>query len=388
MMLRDFYKKKNFILIFSLLLVVACLSAATYAYIIFSINVTNASYNSMTACFDVDYDITNDDGTLPINGTLFHSATPKGGLSGKVAININSSCEAGGIATINLNVESGGSVLFQTVREHCENTKTLQTLTDYKTQTACEEVDGAQWVTNGTALKYAVYEDLTAEPFSTGYVIGTGVIPVYDNIVLSHSVRTMYIYIWLDGELADNSYANIAFEGSVGATVEYVDDSSGNEAQVFNFEITSEYYEHVYSAQSEEGMTWEEWVNSDYNTLDVHIDGDVVWIHQVAGVNNADECTVFIIQQANPSDIINSETQYTYRYEDSSSYGAVIDNQRIYWCPYTASLEITWREWIASSHNTQGYTLDDVAQIKTSSGQSVLTDDIIGWDDEYYLDMS
>ena len=214
-------KKRNLILIFSLFLFIACLSAATYAYIIFSINVTNASYNSMTACFDVDYDITNDDGTLPITGTLFHSATPKGGLSGKVALGINSTCKAGGTGTINLNVKSGGSVLFQTVRGHCENTKTLQTVTGYETQTACESVEGTQWVTTGTALKYAIYEDLKSEPVSVGYVTGTGIISVYDNIVLSHTMKTIYIYIWLDGELTDNSYADIAFNSSVESTVEY-----------------------------------------------------------------------------------------------------------------------------------------------------------------------
>ena len=216
-------KKRNLILIFSLLLIIGCLSAATYAYIIFSINVTNASYNSMTACFDVDYDITNDDGTLPITGTLFHSATPKGGLSGKVALGINSTCKAGGTGTINLNVKSGGSVLFQTVRGHCENTKTLQTVTGYETQTACESVEGMQWVTTGTALKYAIYEDLKSEPVSVGYVTGTGVIPAYDNIVLSHTMKNIYIYIWLDGELTDNSYADISFEGSVEAIVEYAE---------------------------------------------------------------------------------------------------------------------------------------------------------------------
>ena len=212
-------KKNIYIIIFSILLGVI-LIGGTYAALT-GLTVTNAAYSGTTACFDIEYDITNDDGSSPITGTLFPSSNPQGGLSGKVTMSIADDCDTEGIGTINLNVVNATKTLLQKVDEHCEDKTTLKTLTSYTTASACNKTN-TKWVTDGTALKYAVYTDIYKEPISTGYVNKNGTIAIYDDFELTHTPTEYYIYIWLDGEISDNSYANASFNGTVTATVAQV----------------------------------------------------------------------------------------------------------------------------------------------------------------------
>ena len=80
------------------------LTGGTYAYLTFTAPVTNGKYNSTSECFLVDYTAGN-----AITGTMFQSKTPKGGLSGSVTMNIKSTCNVSGKASIILNVGSSTS---------------------------------------------------------------------------------------------------------------------------------------------------------------------------------------------------------------------------------------------------------------------------------------
>ena len=178
-------KKSYIILVVSIISFGLLLVGGTYAYLSFTANVTNAVYNGATTCFDIDYDITNDDGTLPITGTLFQSSTPKGGLSGKVTMNIKSNCNISeGNGTIKLNVANTTSSLLLS--------------------------DGA--------LKYAVYENVNSDPVSEGVISATGDMVIYQNFTVTHDLKSYYIYIWLDGNIADNEYVNLPFDGSISAS--------------------------------------------------------------------------------------------------------------------------------------------------------------------------
>ena len=215
--------KKNkyiwIVIVFAILLV-----GGTLASVISNMLVNNGRYNTVSTCLTVDYDITNDDGTMPITGALFPTVNFYGGLSGKVGLKINDSCSLEGIGSLNLNVSNNTSPIYvQTVDAHCEDSKTLETLTDYNTESDCTAVDGNIWVTNGTALKYAVFDtnEISGEtmPVSVGYVNKVGSIEIYNNIPVTKTQVNFYVYIWLDGNLSDNSYANIPFDGNISATV-------------------------------------------------------------------------------------------------------------------------------------------------------------------------
>ena len=216
------YKERNIRFIIGIIIIILLIIGGTYAYMTLAANVTNGSYVAGTTCFVIDYDITNDDGSSPIAGTMFPSSSAGGGLSGKVSLKINNNCNVNGVGTLYLNVTSADSTLIKNVSNHCENSQTLQTMGDYTTSSTCTAQSNGKWVTSGSALKYAVYNtnSVTSStvPLSVGYVNKTGSIKIYDNFSITKNLSTYYVYIWLDGNLSDNSYANLPFVGNVSAS--------------------------------------------------------------------------------------------------------------------------------------------------------------------------
>ena len=172
-------KNKYVVLVVCIIMFGLLLVGGTYAFLSFTATVTNATYNGTSTCFIVDYD----EGDA-ITGVMFQSSTPKGGLSGSVTMNIKSSCSVAGTGTIKLNVGSStGSILLS---------------------------EGA--------LKYAVYENINSNPVASGTITSTGNKDLYSGFALSMTAKTYYIYVWLDGSIADNDYVDIPFSGHIHAT--------------------------------------------------------------------------------------------------------------------------------------------------------------------------
>lgn len=177
-------KRKYYVLIIGIIIIGIIslgllLVGGTYAFLRFTATVTNAKYNGTSTCFIVDYNA-----GAAISGTMFQSKTPKGGLSGTVTMNINANCSVNGVGTIKLNVGNAtGTKLFQ-----------------------------------NNALKYAVYENINSSPVSSGNITAKGEMNLYSNFALSKTAKTYYIYVWLDGERADNTYVDIPFSGYISAS--------------------------------------------------------------------------------------------------------------------------------------------------------------------------
>ena len=221
--------KQNMYLIIGIFLISLLVLGGTYAWLQ-DFTATNNVIAGNTTCFNINYDITNDSDTnsehgTDIAGTLFPSGSAGGGLSGNVSIGISSACSINGFANIYLNVTSGGSTLFQTVGAHCENSKTLKSMTSYTTQSTCEAQTDGVWVTNGTALKYAIYTTNNtsgSDPVSVGYIKQTGNMTIYENFSIAPSTVNYYVYVWLDGYLSDNTYQNQSFAGTISADASQV----------------------------------------------------------------------------------------------------------------------------------------------------------------------
>lgn len=204
-----------------IILISLVIVGGTFAFLIFDVDIFNKNIASSTACFDIIYDAHND--TSPITGTLIPSSGPAGGLSGKVSIGMDANCNISGYGYFYLNITTGSDILFQNVVPHCEDSRTLKTLVDYTDQTSCEEDSNNKWVTDGTALKYVVYDTetvtSTSSPLSSGYINSLGKLELYTDFSISHELVDYYVYVWLDGNLSDNSYANQLINGEVSATV-------------------------------------------------------------------------------------------------------------------------------------------------------------------------
>lgn len=181
-------KKRNYIVI---LICVICLglllTGGTYAWLVFEgITVGENKATTNTTNFIVDY-------TSSLSGMLFPSKTYKGGLSGTITAKINdNSSVSSATGSLYLYADSKTSSILY------EGTKDL-----------------------GIALKYAVYDGNTKLASGTvnSNIIKTGVpngMLIYDGFKINDSSTTTYnVYVWLDGELCDNSYLNVNFSGSI-----------------------------------------------------------------------------------------------------------------------------------------------------------------------------
>ena len=219
---------KNKILIIVIFVVGVFIVGGTYAFLTFAMNITNGNVNGTLECFQIEYSIENSDsetGNKEITGTLFPSINAGGGLNGRVTIGVNSSCNVTGVGTLYLFVnEETSSELLKLAEPHCENSLTLETLSEFTTSDSCNNSGNGVWVSNGTGIKYAVYSDNTFanDPLNVGYItsddIGNDVV-IFNNFEVNATSKSYYIYIWMDGYLTDNTIVNLPFSGYIHASV-------------------------------------------------------------------------------------------------------------------------------------------------------------------------
>ena len=246
-------KGKSLVLLIVVFFIGLMIVGGTLAFMMISANITNTNYVGLSTCFLVDYNIDNGDNTQDITGILFPSLGPSGGLSGRVGLKIASSCSVNGTGTLKLHINNTtDSHIMEKATSHCEDKKTGDILTEYSTESSCSSA-GAKWknypvsycednttlrvmkdyttsgsctshngtwVTNGSPLKYAVYNsnNTNANPIRVGHITSSSIgsdVTIYDDIILTHEQRYFYIYIWLDGYLTDNTHVDLPFDAYV-----------------------------------------------------------------------------------------------------------------------------------------------------------------------------
>ena len=274
--------KNKKILIFGIILGVVLIAGGTYAFLTMALNVQNGNVNGKLECFQINYNAcnlwdVNGDGVIDTNdsaalndyfngtvnenyiyrdlngdgainnldatlfsdclngtqtnnsvgdlrGTLFPSTEITGGLFGSLAMGVNSACNITGTGTIYLHVGTESSVtLLRKTDGHCENSTTLETLTSYTSSNECL-TDGNKWVTDGSALKYAVYDNAmgTGVPLSVGYITGGDIgedISLYTGFDVNSTNNRYYMFIWLDGNFTNEHYEDLPFSGYIHASV-------------------------------------------------------------------------------------------------------------------------------------------------------------------------
>lgn len=251
-------KNRKIVYVLLILTVLFTLIGGTFAYLNFTFEATNSNYVSETHCFQIDYTINNENSGQDITGTLFPSANPTGGLNGRVGLKTNNNCELNGIGTLKLHINDSidstsftklttkassycrsrktgeavnlsesecteaGNRWIDIPTSYCENTNTLEYMKDYTTSSDCTS-NGGTWVTNGSPLKYAVYNnvDLTT-PVSVGHIISTDRgtdMTIFDNFMVISEQKYYHIYIWLDGNLTDNTFEELPFSGYILSSV-------------------------------------------------------------------------------------------------------------------------------------------------------------------------
>jgi len=175
-------KKRYIIFVIAIISFGLLLTGGTYAWLTFSNVTINGQANGTSTCFLIDY-ITGSS----LTGTLFQSMTPKGGLAGSVSMAISSQCsvpKAKGTLILNINSNSS-DILFR-----------------------------------DSALKYAVYTSSTATtPVNSGVINSkNSAVTLYTGFDFTSVATTLYVYVWLDGTIANNDYIDVLFSGYITAS--------------------------------------------------------------------------------------------------------------------------------------------------------------------------
>ena len=153
---------------------IALVAGLTYAW--FTWTSGNTIINGTTECFTINYV-----NGQNISGEIVPSASYTGGKTTTVQIGISPSCTIGGTGIIKLTTEAS---------------------------TTMNLADGA--------VKYAVYNG--GSEVSSGSVT-SGTIDLA-TVNLTTSQVTYTIYIWVDGEITDNTYVGTSYSGYIHATAE------------------------------------------------------------------------------------------------------------------------------------------------------------------------
>ena len=182
-------KKKVIYSIIIVSVIIILSVAVTYAVYTFSgsVNISGTS-----ECFDVNYvkggDIGSD--SSPAKFSLASSYT--GGLSTSVTVSLKSTCT----------ITNGTGTLYL-------NTDTSVT---------------SSALLNGKVLKYQVLDGSTPVEGGSGIVSSAEQTPIYSNIPITTTEKTIKVYIWIDGSLVTNDNVNdilsSVYKGNITMSIE------------------------------------------------------------------------------------------------------------------------------------------------------------------------
>ena len=142
---------------------------------------------------------------------------------------------------------------------------------------------------------------------------------------------------------------------------------------------------------AEEGMTWGEWIYSEYNTLNIYSDDGYIHTNLGAYILNGEE--YILSSTVITADAIYSTTNFPEGYFDTINFN--IKKDLMSSVEYSARKFMTWDEWVQSEFNTEGFKLNSQGtKILTSDNYAILLDglevnptDIIIEDSEYSLSL-
>lgn len=171
--------------IIGIILFVALIAGFTYAWIAWQSS--NINISGKSDCFDIDYGISQQIGSASEKLSLSMTDDYTDGLSAKVTLSLKSECaNIPGTVTLYLNTTNVGI-------------------------TSGTSID----ILNG-ALKYTVVSDNNV--LASGVINTSDKLALVDNIDVSSTTPITYtVYVWIDGSIADNSYANLTYNGYISA---------------------------------------------------------------------------------------------------------------------------------------------------------------------------
>lgn len=170
--------------VFGIILFIVLVAGVTYAWA--SWQSDDIKIKGTADCFDIDYGISQQIGSASIKKSLDMAESYTEGLSARVTLALKTGCNVTGTGTLYLNTNTSG--------------------------TSDNILEGA--------LKYTVLVGDSTTPVSEGIINTQEKITLLEDIDISSTTATTYtVYVWLDGKVADNSYANLTYNGYISAEV-------------------------------------------------------------------------------------------------------------------------------------------------------------------------
>ena len=179
-------------ILYSIIIVVVIIVLSivgTYAVYTFSGSV---NINGTSECFDVNYVKGGDIGSDSSPAKLSMASSYTGGLSTSVTVSLKSTCTiTNGTGKLYLNTDTGVT---------------------------------SSALLNGKVLKYQVLDGNTPVEGGSGIVSSAEQTPIYSNIPITTSEKTIKVYIWIDGSLVTNDNVNdilsSVYKGNITMSIE------------------------------------------------------------------------------------------------------------------------------------------------------------------------
>lgn len=170
--------------ILGVILFAALVAGLTYAIMTWSSS--NIEISGTSDCFDIDYGVSSQIGSTNQNAKITMVDSYKKGLTAVVTLALKQECA---------NVPGNASLYLNT------------------------EASGTSATILGGALKYAVVNSSNLDTvLGSGTITSTGEMEILNNINVSTTQSTSFtVYVWLDGNVADNTYINLNYSGYINA---------------------------------------------------------------------------------------------------------------------------------------------------------------------------
>lgn len=212
---------------------VILIAGATYAW--FTWRSSSINISGTSGCFVIDYGISKEIGATSV-APLKLGTSYSDGLIAEVTAKINSSCTGvTGKGTLYLNTNIEGTspailkgalkyhVIASTTKENdvvenptVKNSQAKSSTSDKLTGggLGSSEIGGTE--IGGVEIGGGDIGDATQEQFKTGVITSTGKLAILTNIDLDTLTTRRYtVYVWIDGEIADNTYADATYSGYI-----------------------------------------------------------------------------------------------------------------------------------------------------------------------------
>ena len=238
-----------------------------------------------------------------------------------------------------ISVDANGNSVTTTTAHITNNSAAQVEVTDVKV-VAASDWTIKSWNTDWSSAVLGTKE--FAFKINDNEVAADGIVDAELGVINGSGGKLAFTY---EGRIAPQDGTGEVTLGNVVFTLGWVEgevpDVPESEAELFEFWINGPFN---MKFTAEKGMTWEEWVGSDYNTFGYNINNNQIY----------DKLSIRVITQNGEQVFPNMVIVENDDYELKDIINFTIND-----VSYQSVEDMTWEQWVNSNYNTGGFYMDD-----------------------------